>query len=68
MAKAYKCDICNKLVEDAYTVSGIDFYPCELADMGFERDEARRKEVKEICEDCHKAIKETRDKLYRDSH
>lgn len=67
MANAYKCDICDKLVEDAYTVSGIDFYPDELADMGVKRDEARRKEVKEICEDCHTAIKGTRDRLYRES-
>ncbi len=69
MAKAFKCDICDKLVEDAYPVSGIDFYPCELADItGIQRDEARRKEVKEICEDCHNAIKETRDRLYRNNH
>jgi hypothetical protein len=68
MAKAYKCDICDKLVEDAYSVSGIDFYPDELANMGVKRDEARRKEVKEICESCHKSIRETKNKLYRDSH
>ena len=68
MAKAFKCDICDKLVENAYSVSGIDFYPDELADMGIKREEARRKEVKEICEDCHTEIKETRDRLYRERH
>lgn len=68
MARAYKCDICDKLVENAYSVSGIDFYPDELAGMGIERDKARKKEVKEICENCHREIKGTRDKLYRDNH
>lgn len=68
MATAYKCDICDKLTEDAYSVSGIDFYPDELSAMGIDRNKARRKEVKEICEDCHKTIKETRDRLYRKNH
>lgn len=56
------------MTEDAYSVSGIDFYPDELSDMGIDRKKSRRKEVKEICEDCHKAIKETRDRLYRENH
>lgn len=68
MAKAYKCDICDKLVGDAYSVSGIDFYPDELSTMGIDRNKARKKEVKEICEECHRVLKETRDGLYRKNH
>jgi len=39
----YKCDICDKLTEDAYSVSGIDFYPDELSDMGIDRKKPEEK-------------------------
>lgn len=46
--KAYKCDVCGKYCDDTYEVTGFDVYE------GF----TKRKEVREICEDCYIDIKE----------
>lgn len=55
MAKAYRCDLCNKFSDDCYGISGLDIYPNELIKIGV--DKSTRHEVKEICEDCHNKIK-----------
>lgn len=69
MARAYKCDICDRLFDDAYAVSGIDFYQNELVKIGgIDRDKARKKEVKEICSECHEAIQAVRNELWIKSH
>lgn len=55
MAKAYRCDLCNKFVDDCYSVGGVDIYPNELRKIGIKKD--YRYEVTEICKDCHNKIK-----------
>lgn len=66
MAKAYRCDLCNKFVDDCYSVEGIDIYPKELKEMGIEKD--RRYEVKEVCEDCHNKLKNVANKIFEENH
>ena len=66
MAKAYRCDLCNKFVNDCYSVGGIDIYPMELREMGIEKD--RRYEVKEVCEDCHNKLKIVANKIFEENH
>lgn len=39
MAKAYRCDLCNKFVDDCYSVGGIDIYPRELREMVLKKTE-----------------------------
>ncbi len=63
MAKAYKCDLCGKLVESAMSVSGIDFKIGERKDE-FTGTHGKMKEVKEICIPCHQKIMETVIKIY----
>lgn len=55
MAKAYKCDLCGKFVDDCYGVSGLDIYPNGLRKMGIDRD--KKHEVKELCKECHDLIR-----------
>lgn len=66
MAKAYRCDLCNKFVDDCYSVSGIDIYPRELREIGIEKDS--RYEVKEVCEECHNKLKNVANKIFEENH
>ncbi len=66
MAQAYRCDLCNKLVDDCYTVNGIDIYPNELRKIGIKKD--RKYEVKDVCEDCHNKLKNVTNKIFEENH
>ncbi len=63
MAKAYKCDLCGKFVDDCYRVSGINIYPSELRKMGIDKDE--RYEAKELCEDCYDSIRNAAIEIFK---
>lgn len=66
MAKAYRCDLCNKFADDCYKMEGIDIYPRELREMGIEKDS--RYEVKEVCEDCCNKLKSVANKIFKENH
>lgn len=66
MARAYRCDLCNKFVDDCYSVDGIDIYPRELREMGIEKD--KRYEVKEVCEDCWNKLKSVANEIFKENH
>lgn len=58
MAKAYRCDLCNKFTDYAYKVDGLDFK------IGERRDEFtgtcdKRQEVHEVYQDCYDKIMKT---------
>lgn len=65
MAKAYKCDLCRKFIDNCYGVSGLDTYPNELKKMGINKDE--RHEVKELCDDCYEAIRNVAIEIFKKS-
>jgi len=67
MAKAYKCDLCGKLVESAANIGGVDFKIGERRDE-FTGTHAEMKEVKEICIPCHQKIMETVKSIYEESN
>ncbi len=63
MARAYKCDLCGKFVDDCYGVSGIDICPSELRKIGIDKD--KRYEVKELCEGCYDSIRNSAIEIFK---
>lgn len=61
----YKCDLCGKLIEDFYLVSGMDIYEPELKEKDIKQVE--KVEVKELCEECYAAIKGVAIGIYIDN-
>lgn len=66
MAKAYRCDLCNKFTDCVQNVSGFDFKIGERHDE-FTGTRAKMKEVKEVCLDCHEKILNTVKELYKNA-
>ena len=66
MAKAYKCDLCGKFINDCYAVSGIDIYPSDLRKMGI--DQGKKHEVREICRECSEKIDEIVQKIFKENN
>lgn len=63
IAKAFRCDLCNKYTDYIRNVGGLDFK------IGKRRDEFtgkhdKMKEVREVCPDCHEKILNTVKELY----
>lgn len=63
MAKAYRCDLCNKFTDYAHKVDGLDFKIGELRDE-FTGTYDKRQEVHEVCPDCYNKIMDTVESLY----
>ena len=63
MAKAYRCDLCNKFTDYIENVGGLNFKIGERHDE-FTGTHAKMKEVKEVCRDCHEKILNTVKELY----
>lgn len=63
MAKAYKCDLCGKFIDDCYGVSGLDIYPQKLREIGIDKD--KKHEVKELCNECHEAIRSVAIEIFK---
>lgn len=66
MAKAYKCDLCGKFIDDCYGVGGLDIYPRELRKIGIDKDS--KYEVKEVCKDCHEKIRNVAMDIFKENH
>lgn len=65
MANAYKCDLCGKLAEDCYKISGIDMYSTDFKEMGI--DKSAKYEIRDCCEECHEKIKKVAREIFKNS-
>lgn len=66
MARAYRCDLCNKFTDCVQNVSGFDFKIGEQHDE-FTGTRAKMKEVKEVCLDVTKKVLNTVKELYKNA-
>ncbi len=66
MAKAYKCDVCGKLVENCYKISGLDIFLNRLMDSRI--NEEKHIEISECCKDCYEKIHETVKEIWKENH
>ena len=57
MSKVYKCDSCEKMIEDPYAVKMKEFYIAAECDMcGVFPVNAKRIKKIHLCHDCYKGL------------
>lgn len=66
MAKAYRCDLCNKFTDYVRDVEGLDFKIGERHDE-FTGNYDKMREVREVCPDCHEKILKTVKEIYNNA-
>ncbi len=61
MAKAYKCDLCGKYVDNVYEIKGFDYYirtPEKAEEFGLIPKYSEQKVcINEICTDCNRELR-----------
>ena len=68
MSKVYKCDSCNRLIENPYTEKMKEFYFGAKFDFGMCFPEKSKQKVKiHLCHDCYKGLRTVAEKVKKES-